>query len=80
MSEAPPLTDREFDAAFREGATDEEIEGVLRQLVFWSYIMRDPFGKVCVVGRGTRTECINNAFDLSDWHWSGSREHQLLGF
>jgi hypothetical protein len=42
--------------------------------------MRDPFGKVCVVGRGTRTECINNAFDLSDWHWSGSREHQLLGF
>jgi hypothetical protein len=68
MSEAPPLTDREFDVAFREGSTDEDIEAVLRHLVFWSYIMRDPFGKVCAVGRGTRAECIKNAFDLSDWH------------
>jgi hypothetical protein len=55
---APPLTDREFDVAFREGSTDEDIEAVLRHLVFWSYIMRDPFGKVCAVGRGTRAECI----------------------
>jgi hypothetical protein len=68
MSEAPPLTDRELDAVFRKGATDEEIEAVLRHLFFWSYIMRDPCGRVCAVGRGTRAECIKSAFDLSDWH------------
>jgi hypothetical protein len=55
MSEAP-LTDREFDAALREDATDEEIGTLLRDLVFWSYLMRDPFGKVCAVGRGTRAD------------------------
>ena len=33
MSEAPPLTDRELNAAFREGASDEDIEAVLRDLV-----------------------------------------------
>jgi hypothetical protein len=33
MSEAPPITDREFEAAFREGATDEQIEAVLRHLL-----------------------------------------------
>ena len=58
MSEAPPLTDREFNATFREGATDDDIEAVLRDLVFWSYIVRDPFGNVCAAGRGTRAECI----------------------
>jgi len=69
MSEAPPLTDQEFDAAFREGATDEDIEAVLRDLVFWSYIMRNPFGKVCALGRGgTRADCILNAFKLADDH------------
>jgi hypothetical protein len=28
--------------AFREGATDVEIEAKLRHLFFWSYIMREP--------------------------------------
>ena len=68
MSEAPPLTDREFNATFREGATDDDIEAVLRDLVFWSYIVRDPFGNVCAAGRGTRAECIEHAFKLADWH------------
>ena len=52
MSEAPPLTDRELNAAFREGASDEDIEAVLRDLVFWSYVMRDPFGNVCASIKG----------------------------
>jgi len=30
--------------------------------------MRDPFGRVCAVGRGTRAECIKNAFKLADDH------------
>jgi hypothetical protein len=30
--------------------------------------MRDPFGKVCAVGRGTRADCIENAFKLADDH------------
>jgi hypothetical protein len=64
----PLLTDEEMDTAFREGATDEEIEVKLRDLMFWSYIMRDPLGKVCAVGRGTRAECIENAFRLADGH------------
>jgi hypothetical protein len=68
MSEAPPLTDRDFNAAFREGATDDDIEAVLRDLVFWSYIVRDPFGKVCAAGRGTRADCIQHAFKLADGH------------
>jgi hypothetical protein len=65
---APLLTDSDLEAAFREGATDEEIESQLRHLTFWSYMMRDPFGKVCAVGRGTRAECIENAVNLSDRH------------
>jgi hypothetical protein len=56
----PLLTDEEMELAFREGASDEEIEVKLRHLIFWSYIVRDPFGKVCAVGRGTRAECIEN--------------------
>jgi hypothetical protein len=68
MSKAPPLTDRETNAAFREGATDEDIEAVLRDLIVWSYIMRDPFGKVCAVGKGTRADCIKHAFELADDH------------
>jgi hypothetical protein len=68
MSEAPQLTDNELDLAFREGATDEDIEAVLRDRVFWSYIMRNPVGKVCAVGKGTRADCIENAFKLADWH------------
>jgi hypothetical protein len=66
LSKAPPLNDTEFSAAFRDQATDEDIEAVLRHLIFWSYVMRDPFGRVCAVGRGTRSECIENAFRLAD--------------
>jgi hypothetical protein len=64
----PLLTDEEMEISFRDGATDEEIEVKLRDLMFWSYIMRDPLGKVCAVGRGTRAECIQNAFRLADDH------------
>jgi hypothetical protein len=67
-SEPPPLTDSEWDVAFRESATDEEIEAALRDLRFWSYILRDPFGKVCAAGRGTRADCIRYAFQLGDEH------------
>ena len=66
MSKAPPLTDAEFGVAFRDSATDDDIETVLRHLIFWLYIMRDPFGRVCSVGRGTRAECIENAVELAD--------------
>ena len=45
-----PLTDAEMEIAFREGATDEEIELKLRDLMLWSYMMRDPLG--FVVGQG----------------------------
>jgi len=62
------LTDGETEIAFREGATDEEIELKLRDLMLWSYIMRDPFGQVCAVGKGTRAECIENAFGIADEH------------
>jgi hypothetical protein len=63
-SNRPLLTDEEWKISFREGATDEEIEVKLRDLMFWSYIMRDPLGQVCAVGRGTRAECIENAFTI----------------
>ena len=36
--------------------------------MFLSYIVRDPFGKVCAIGRGTRAECIENAFRDADEH------------
>jgi hypothetical protein len=65
MSEPPRLTRNEH-IAFRERATDEEIEAVLRNLIFWSYIVRNPFGKVCALGRGTRADCILNAFNADD--------------
>jgi hypothetical protein len=68
MSEPPRLTRNELDIAFRKGATDDEIEAVLRNLVFWSHIVRNPFGKVCALGRGTRPDCILNAFKLADDH------------
>src|SRR5262249_23197918 len=69
MSEqCPPLTDSELDLAFRKGATDVEIEAKLRHLFFWSYIMRDPLDRVCAVGKGTRADCIENAFKIADWH------------
>jgi hypothetical protein len=67
-SHPPLLTDEEMELSFREGATDEEIEVKLRHLIFWSYIVRDPFGKVCALGRGTRAECIENASRLADEH------------
>jgi hypothetical protein len=57
-----------MDLAFRDGVTDAEIETKLRDLMFWSYVMRDPFGKVCAVGKGTRAECIEDAFRLADEH------------
>jgi hypothetical protein len=69
MSEqCPPLSDNDFAVAFREGATDEEIEAKLRDLFFWCYIMRNPLGKVCAAGRGTRADCIKSAFELADNH------------
>ena len=51
-----------------KASPDEDIEAVLRNLVFWSYIMRNPFGKVCAVGKGTRADWILNAFKLPDDH------------
>jgi hypothetical protein len=45
MSEPPLLTRNELDIAFREGATDDQIEAVLRNLIFWSYIVRNPLAK-----------------------------------
>jgi hypothetical protein len=68
MKECAPLTRSELDVAFREGATDAEIEAKLRDLFFWSYIVRNPLGRVCAVGRGTRADCIENAFKLADEH------------
>jgi hypothetical protein len=62
----PPLTEIEFDAAFREGAKDEEIEATIRDLFFWSYIVRSPLGNVCTVGRGSRWDCIRSAFKFAD--------------
>ena len=63
-----PLTDGEMEIAFREGATDEEIELKLRDLMLWSHVLRDPLGQVCAVGKGTRAECIENAFRIADEH------------
>jgi hypothetical protein len=60
--------DFNWPVAFGEGATDEEIESVLRDPFFWSFILRNPFGKVCAVGRGTRADCIRDAFQLGDEH------------
>ena len=67
-SNPPLLTDEEIEIAFREGATDEEIEVKFRHLIVWSYIMRDPFGRLSAVGRGTRAECIENALRIADEH------------
>jgi hypothetical protein len=49
-SKCPPLTNSEFNVAFREGATDAEIEAKIRDLFFWSYIVRNPFGKSVLLG------------------------------
>ena len=67
-SNPPLLNEEEVEIGCHDGATDEEIEAKLRHLMFWSYIMRDPFGKVCAMGRGTRAECIESAFSLADEH------------
>jgi hypothetical protein len=67
-NEPKPLTDAELDAAFRKDATNEEITVKLRDLHYWTYVMRDPFGAVAAVGRGTRADCIKNAFELADEH------------
>ena len=37
FSNPPLLTDEEWEISFREGATDEEIEVKLRDLMFWSF-------------------------------------------
>lgn len=67
LEEPPPLSDEESDAIFREGATDEEIEAVLRHVFYWAWIVRDPFGKVCATGRdATRAEAIRYAFEHAD--------------
>ena len=47
VRQSPSLTDGEMEIAVREGATDEEIQLKLRDLMLWSYIMRDPLAK-CV--------------------------------
>ena len=62
----PELTDREMEVAFSKGMTDSEIGVMLRDPFFWSYIMRDPLGNVCTVGKGTRADCIKNAFSHAD--------------
>ena len=66
MSEAPPLTDREFNATFREGATDDDIEAVLRLVILssgpTSCAIRSATS--ALQGRGTRAECIEHAFKL----------------
>jgi hypothetical protein len=62
----PLITDSDWEVVLRKGATDEEIEVTLRDLFFWSYIVRDPLGRVCAVGRGTRADCVRNAFVLAD--------------
>ena len=67
-SHPPPLTPSEMNVLSRQGATDEEIEFAIRDLHFWSYILRNPFGKVCAFGRGTRADCIRYAFQLGDEH------------
>src|SRR5262249_32249953 len=46
----------------------DEIEAKLRDLLFWSYMMRDPFGMVCAVGKGQREDCIREAFSQADEH------------
>ena len=45
--QCPALTHNELDLAFREGATDAEIEAKICDLFFWSYIVRNPLGRVC---------------------------------
>jgi hypothetical protein len=64
----PLLTPSEMTLVFRLGATDEEIERKIRDLYFWSYILRNPFAEVCAVGRGTRADCLRHAFRLGDDH------------
>jgi hypothetical protein len=64
----PTLTDGELSLVLRPSATDDEIEPTMRDLYFWSYILRNPFGKVCAWGRGTRADCIRYAFQLGDEH------------
>ena len=64
----PTLTTSEMNVVFRQDNTDEDIGAAIRDLFFWSYILRNPFGKVCAVGRGTRADCIRNAFRLGDEH------------
>ena len=66
-SNRPLLTDEEMEIAFREGATDEEIEVKLRDLMLWSYIMRDPFGRVLpsVRERGQSVSKMRSALPTS---------------
>jgi hypothetical protein len=58
-----PLTDSELDLAFREGATDGEIEAKLRHLFF---------GRVYAVGKGTRADCVREALRHADEYASES--------
>jgi hypothetical protein len=78
----PILREADMDVAFREGAMDEEIEGTLRDPLFWSYIVRDPTGRVMACGRGTRAECETEAINsaeqvgvemwiVGNWRWRG---------
>jgi hypothetical protein len=70
----PTLSDAECDAVRREGATDDEIAIVLRDPDFWSYLVRDPEGRVTCYGRGkTRAECerwaVKNAEAYAAERW-----------
>jgi hypothetical protein len=56
--QCPRLTQNERDSTFRDGATDAEIEVKLRDLFFWSYIVRNPLGRVCALVRGTRSRLL----------------------
>ena len=69
--EPEPMSDEEhaeFNALMRPGATDAELETVMRDDFRWSYIARDPLGKVCAWGRGEREECIREFFKSADEH------------
>jgi hypothetical protein len=48
----PSLNDNEWTVDFLESITDEEAQEQLRDPKRWSYIVRNPSGKVCAFGRG----------------------------
>ena len=59
---------QEFEAIFRKGATDADLERTMRDNYKWSYVARDPLGEVCAWGRGERDECVHEAIKSADAH------------